>query len=661
MGLMVKQPIDLRFPESEETFWGHAVRMCDLLEDLHTAYLFSEKMTALRNTLPQEELKQKHHELYEEWMTSGEGMVEPIFYGSEGAWSFQFLEMADERYGNDSAWLESYLGTSFDSIVAIAKQLEQMFDYQQHWFGDTETFEQRISQLLAMFCFEADDIQYADPESVSSLLSPFSVKPGKANEEFCSIGDYNKVHSHPIIRLEDGKYFLPIFFYLARSIYESPYYWMMESADYKVTARKNRGDATEQISIALMRKAFGKDSVFQDVKVRKDGQDVTDIDVLALCGNKAVIVQAKSKKLTVKSRQGDAHSLEYDFKESVQSAYDQALLSRKALLEDGYEFLDSQGSPMSVAEGLDDAYVVCVSGEHYPVLNVHVDRYLDKSESEPFPVAVSIFDLELLVHYLRDPFEFTYYIRQRVKYSNQIWSIYELATLAFHLKCKLAPRAEAENIWVADGFVQVVEADYLVFKGKIPRTNPDHELTCEWKTGLIHEVLKSIDKRGHPGVTDAIFFLFDLASDSFDDWFGTSIQKVLRRSPKDRQPSNITFPFPDHRRGVSFVYYAKPEHPAAAERDYMHLQGFALARKYTAYADEWLAFGSFEGSPNLIDLVAYSNYPWKSDPEMEELASELVKPGKALSGSGKNPQRKPSRNQPCPCGSGAKFKRCHGK
>ncbi len=335
LGLMVKHPIDLCFPESEETFWLHAVRMCDLLEELHTAYIYSEKMTALRNTVPQEELMKKHHELYEEWMTSGEGMVEPIFYGSEGAWSFQFLEMAEERYGNDSAWLESYLGTSFDSIVTIAKRLEQMFDYQGQWVGDGETFEQRISRLLAMFCFEADDIRYTDPESVSSLLSSFSVKPGKANEELRSIGGYNKVHSHPIVRLDGGKYFLPIFYYLARSIYESPYYWMIESEDYKVRARKNRGDATEQISFALMRRAFGKKAVFRGVKIRKDGQDVTDIDidVLSLCGNKAIIIQAKSKKLTVRSRQGDAHSLEYDFKESVQSAYDQALLSSTTVAE----------------------------------------------------------------------------------------------------------------------------------------------------------------------------------------------------------------------------------------------------------------------------------------------------------------------------------------
>ena len=658
---MVKHPIALSFPESEDKFRGQAVKMVDLLEELHAAYLVSDKLSALGNIVPQEELVKRHHELYEEWMTSGEGMVEPIFYGSEGAWSFQFLEMAEARYKNDSEWIESYLGTTLESIVEFAKQLEQMVDYQERWIGEEETFEQRISQLLAMFCFEADDIQCTSPEAVSSFLSSFSVKPGKANEKFLSIGDYNKVHSHPIIRLDDGKYYLPIFFYLARSIYESPYYWMTESPDYRVTARKNRGDATEQISFGLMRKAFGEKSVFRDVKIRKDGQDVTDIDVLALCGNKAVIVQAKSKKLTVKSRQGDAQSLQNDFKESVQSAYGQALLSRKALLDDGYEFYDCQGSPISVAEGLDDAYVVCVSGEHYPVLNVHVARYLDKSESDPFPVAVSIFDLELLAHYLGDPFEFTYYIRQRVKYSNQIRSIYELSTLAFHLKCKLMPREEAEHIWVTDGFVQVVEAGYLVYKGKIPRTNPDNDLTCEWKTALFDEVLTAINKSGPPEVTDAIFFLYDLASESFDEWFGNAVQKALRMTPQDRKPSNITIPFPNHRKGISFVCYSRPEHPAVAERDYMHLQGFALARKYTAYADEWLAFGSFEGSPNLIDLVAYSKAPWRSDPEMEELASVLLKPGKALSMSGKKPQRKTSRNQPCPCGSGVKFKRCHGR
>ena len=54
------------------------------------------------------------------------------------------------------------------------------------------------------------------------FLDAFALAPGKANQEFRAIGDYNAAHSHPVIRLEGDRFFLPIFFNLAKSIYESP-------------------------------------------------------------------------------------------------------------------------------------------------------------------------------------------------------------------------------------------------------------------------------------------------------------------------------------------------------------------------------------------------------------------------------------------------------
>jgi len=43
-------------------------------------------------------------------MLSGQGMVEPIFYGGPGAYIFQYLEMARKRYAADEAWFQDQVG-----------------------------------------------------------------------------------------------------------------------------------------------------------------------------------------------------------------------------------------------------------------------------------------------------------------------------------------------------------------------------------------------------------------------------------------------------------------------------------------------------------------------------------------------------------------------
>jgi hypothetical protein len=46
--------------------------------------------------------------------------------------------------------------------------------------------------------------------------------------------------------------------------------------------------------------------------------------VLVLFGNRAIVLQAKAKKLTLEARKGNDNQLKDDFKKSVQESYDQA-------------------------------------------------------------------------------------------------------------------------------------------------------------------------------------------------------------------------------------------------------------------------------------------------------------------------------------------------
>ena len=51
------------------------------------------------------------------------------------------------------------------------------------------------------------------------------------------------------------------------------------------------------------------------------------------------------------------------------------------------------------------------------------------------------------------------------------------------------------------------------------------------------------------------------------------------------------------------------------------------------------------------------NERWEYDEEFEQVVDDVLVIGKSLEGK----RKKVGRNRACPCGSGQKYKRCHGK
>ena len=655
LGLMVKHPLSLALVPSEETAHKQAEVASGLLEELHRAQLFSTSAAA--------ESHQNAHEwvaevgrYYDDWMASGRGMVEPIFYGDDGAYDFQYLEMAKKRYRNDEPWIQERLGTSWESVLEVAEQLKGLAQTRAGRIDPTSTFQEISSQCLAALSFTPEDISNVNQDAVESFIEAFALAPGEVNLEFHAVGAYNAVHSHPIIRLEGGMFFLPVFFNLAKSIYESPYYWMLKDSKYRETGLSNRGDATEEIAFELLTRVFGKENVRRGVKIRKLHQDTTDIDVLAVAGNKAVIVQAKSKKLTMMSRSGDRESLKGDFQEAVQDAYEQALLSRRAVLEAGNSLTAGGERLGPLNETIDDAYLICLTGDHYPAVTTQVESYLRKEEGDPYPLAMSIFDLDILAFYLQDPFDLLYYLRQRSTLAAHFKSDSEMALLAFHLRNKLYPTEEADLTYIDQGMAGLIDANFPVARGHYPKTKAADRLFHQWRNEDFESLVNQVKMMDQPGLTDVLFFLFDLAGSGADNLIRI-IQRTKRATSLDGELHDATIPFPRHARGITFVSYPRTSSSFEEQRYQDQFRGLAMSRKYKSGANEWLALASRSDDQGPFNLLWYSKEPWQHDQDLEHLAKVLLKPGRAIHASG----RKLGRNERCPCGSGLKFKRCHGR
>ena len=266
---------------------------------------------------------------------------------------------------------------------------------------------------------------------------------------------------------------------------------------------------------------------------------------------------------------------------------------------------------------------------------------------------MSIFDLDILTFYLKDSFDFLYYIRQRSRNTEHFFADSEMVLLGFHLSNKLFPGRNRHGTFLSSGFAQLIDANFPVARGHHPRTEITDLLFHKWKNEEFDRLVVALKKTGEPGFTDAIFLLFDMAGKGADSLL-EGIQ-VRRSTPlASRQPVSLTFPSEDdeEQRGVSFVYYPRDFAPVKE-----HFQGSAQAAKYKNKAEEWLALGSVEGSSELVDMFCYGKEPWEYDPDLDRLAKVFLTTRRVRTLEGK----KIGRNSACPCGSGRKFKKCHGR
>ena len=648
LGLLVKHPLALDEIPSEEAFRQQAAEAIKLLYELHGSCAFPTHYThgQPRNVGHDQALDQA--ETYRAWMLSGQGMAEPIFYGGPGAYIFQYLEMAAKRYAADEAWFQDKVGIGLSSILHIADAVHQLSRDRLRKVDLWSSHEEVCRAVLSAMSFRAEKIPEIKRNTLDNFLTKFSLVPSNVNQEFDSMGAYNTVHSHPAIALGDGRYWVPLLPNLAESIYESPFYWMNRDKQYADTALKNRGDATEIITRDLLVPVFGPTRVHRGVVVRKGRTDLTDLDVLAVSGNKALIVQCKSKKLTLTARAGHGHTLRRDFMQAVQDAYDQALRGRDALLRGNCTLTDSVGNAVQLPNHVDEVYILCITGDHYPAVITQARFLLNKADEDPNPVMMSVFDLDIISFYLRDRFDFLYYIRQRSTHAAYFVAENEKALLGFHLKRKLFPDDESPTREIEPVYSQLIDASFQVARGNWPYAPAADKLFHSWRNPpfdhLLHRVKLLADRQPTQQGTeeDLLFFLFDQAGTGADQLINIA-QHLKHATRQDGKMHDTRLLMDGNRKGTSVVSFPAPIHSAHELFMRRDLQDIASAHKYRSRADEWLVLASFADSPFHFDIFGYVKDQWREDPQMEQLVETRL----GSSGSIDHGGESLGRNQKC--------------
>jgi hypothetical protein len=651
LGLMIKAEIDWILP-APKTVQEYMDATEQLLEELHHC-LSGEFWSGLTKEAVDSGFNP---------LERGEVLREPIFYSGEAAYNFQYLDLAVRKYAADAPWLQANRGFTIDQASRVGKAVEDVLA--DHFDAIRERMRKQHPDewtMLPLFSFTPDEIAMKAnlaTDVVERVLGAFELPSTERNEGFNALHDFNVITATPLLRMPSGEFLSLQLYSLAEAIYEAPHHWMYQDVAYRPTLAKNRGDFTENFVAERLVLVFGNDHVHLNVDVYETkATKISDIDVLVVWGNRAVIVQAKSKRLTIESRKGNDQVIRDDFKKAVQMAYDQGAACAKSLLDKRCRLATPDGREVILPEAIKEIYIMCVLSDHYPALSFQARQFLktESIEQVQAPLVTDVFAMDAMTEMLQSPLQFLSYVNRRATYAEQLMASQELTILGYHLSKNLWVQPDVNLMHLGDDFSAGLDIAMAVRRaGMQGAATPDGVLTRFGKT-TVGRVVKEIEARPDSATIDLGFLLLAMSEQAVTE-MSHAVDRVAARTRADGKLHDVTFGFKE---GSGITYHCTDELPHVAGP---RLKSYCERRKYREKAKEWFGLCMSSTGPDVRFGVSL-DFPWIQDKNMDEKTKEMQAPAPIdqvldVLMRGRNRAKKVGRNDPCPCGSGHKYKKC---
>ncbi len=647
LGLMMKHEIDFT-ALTQQQMSQLGTRSLRLLEELHVS--LSAPMR-----VPHDAASVKNFANLD--FTRGAMLREPIFYTGESAYASQYRDFAPLKYAADEQWLESNRGFTITQAAKVGKAvlaLQQERLTELHYSlrsGIPEHFT-----FLSGFTFTVEDVLEPTGESestVSNVLNAFSFADGDCNEAFRALNDFNLANAQPILRGADGTYILFQAYSFYEALYESPFYWMLQDASYKDIALAHRGEFTEKFSLGRLNRVFGEKHTYANVIIQENAATTAgEIDNLVLFGNRAIVVQAKSKRLTLEARKGNDGAIQKDFSAGISDSYQQALDCAQHLLRGDKQVVDCSGKRIVIPK-LKKIYLLCLVSDHYPALSFQVGEFLTPviSSEIPAPFVADIFTLDVMAEMLESPLHFLSYVDRRTGYGDRIFAGHELTILGYHLSSNLWLSSTTDVIYLSDGVARGLDAAMAVRRDGVPGDSTPHGILTLTKGSAYDRLVSQIDLDGRGDLVDLGFMLLQMSGKSAAQ-LSQGIAYAARRARETRSAHDVTM---GSGKDTGITIHSSYD---SMHEGMPRLQAHVLAKKYQQKASLW--FGVALNPDDESVLYGYNaQFEWTEDDALNE-ASRSFSSGLGIEFiNGKPRKRKIGRNEPCPCGSGKKYKKCH--
>jgi hypothetical protein len=650
LGLWLQGPRDFE-PIDKATAEGYIERTRRLLEEIHDAMIapIGASMRAMF----------KGGVIDESPIGGGESMREAIFYGGESAYPFQYRDFAPARYKADEEWIVKAKGFSLSQAADVARALSRRVDRRvteeaNRTLGDLETCE----SPLDLFTFTVREVALAAKTPVEiceRVLDAFACPETERNADFDRVDARNMAAILPITRRED-RFVLFNAVDLFEALYQAPYFWMRGDKPYRSVASKNRGDFTEEFARERLAAVFGASQTFLNVKFMRSKDIAGEADVVVVFSKLAIVVQAKSKQLTAAARQGNEQKIHADFAAAVQDACDQGMGCASLMLDTGVRWVGPDGNLIERPE-MQQIYPLCLVADHYPALAAQTRQFLkfEPVDNVAAPLVMDVFLLDAMAEMLDSPLLFLDFLARRCAHANALMASHELNILGCYLSHNLWVGGKADLVHLWDDFGIDLELSMLARRDGLDAPwTPPGVLTLIEKTTL-GKLVKSIERRPDLGMVDLGFSILEMREELIKQASAT-IDELSRRSRGDGMLHDFTLQLASGV-GLTFHSSSRPEVEARG-----HLTAHCARRKYVQRASKW--FGVVvDPTHGSMRLGVMLDFPWFDDPEMSQDTARMrrssnVTPAdyRAFAQPMKSP--KVGRNDPCPCGSGKKSKRC---
>jgi hypothetical protein len=288
---------------------------------------------------------------------------------------------------------------------------------------------------------------------------------------------------------------------------------MIRDKSYSAIASKTRGDFTEEYCHSRLVRVFGAGRVHSAINlIDSHGGISGEVDVLVVFGDRAIVLQAKSKRLTLESRKGNDLQLQEDFKLAVQDAYAQGVRCSKLILAGRHKLIERTTQQPVNPGALKEIYILCVVADHYPSLSFQAHQFLELDSSAQVlpPFVTDVFALDVITEMLQSPLRFLSYVNRRISYHDRVMVSHETNLLAYHLRTNLWMGNDLDFVMVGDDVGVDLDIAVAARRTGIPGARSPKGILTRLDSTVIAQILSEIEDKEEPAVIEFGFMLLTL-------------------------------------------------------------------------------------------------------------------------------------------------------
>jgi len=313
--------------------------------------------------------------------------------------------------------------------------------------------------------FSIDEVRMGLALPIAEKLTKhFGIRPGEITPKYMFPHDDNPLEYKTFVILPgDTVYFLdPANAYrVAAKTFEKD---ILANDLLRDRYLRNRDRETERFVTENMRKVFPSAAIYPNYYLEKGSHEK---DLFVQEGNTVTLVECKNSRLRAfKGTAVDLLNFQSDFKHSVQFGYEQESEVKRRILEsEETTFFDEKGNPyFSIKRSeVEKIYILCVTMTPRGPFGTDLSYELKKSESEPFPLAVNLFDLDTICKYLNKPGQFVGYLQARERMHGRVQTGDELNYAGYFLE--YGNLELAEGTYIDDDFSGIFDRSWYKERG----------------------------------------------------------------------------------------------------------------------------------------------------------------------------------------------------